>query len=298
MTTINHPTMATLKFASMSDWKLIVVGDLKTPHEEYAKLNCTYLHPEDQSHMYPELSKMLGWRSIQRRNIGFLYAYQQGADIIATVDDDNIPFNNWGTNVLVGQTVECDLYTTDLEVFDPLSITSRKDVWHRGYPIELVPVRHKVKAAGKTFRKVLIQAELWNGDPDIDAIARLTISPLVDYSEITGPYCANKISPFNSQNTFIAREAIPYYAVLPFVGRMDDIWGSYIFQHFFPDSVIYGPASVYQDRNLQDLVTNLENEIIGYRKTYKLLQDLNNFEEHLPTETRNFFKKYREFYSA
>ena len=52
----------------------------------------------------------------------------------------------------------------------------------------------------------------------------------------------------------------PYYAVLPYVGRMDDIWGSYILQHYFPNSVVYKKASVYQDRNVQDLITNLENK--------------------------------------
>ena len=47
--------------------------------------------PEKQEILYPELSNTIGWKSIQRRNIGFVYAYQNGADIVATVDDDNIP---------------------------------------------------------------------------------------------------------------------------------------------------------------------------------------------------------------
>jgi len=64
---------------------------------------------------------------------------------------------------------------------------------------------------------------LWDGDPDIDAIARLFMMPTVNYSDINKPYCSNKIAPFNSQNTFLAREVIPYYSVLPHVGRMDDI---------------------------------------------------------------------------
>ena len=94
-------------------------------------------------------------------------------------------------------------------------------------------------------------------------MARLTFKPIVKYSDVKEPYCSNKISPFNSQNTFLHRDVIPYYSVLPFIGRMDDIWGSYILQNYFPNSVIYSPASVYQDRNIQDLVTNLEKEIIG-----------------------------------
>lgn len=95
-TTINPPTEATLKFLSKKDWTLIVVGDLKTPHNLYKKLNCIYLHPDEQEKKYRKLSDIIGWKTIQRRNIGFVEAFRLGADVIATVDDDNIPYENWG----------------------------------------------------------------------------------------------------------------------------------------------------------------------------------------------------------
>ena len=128
-------------------------------------------------------------------------------------------------------------------------------------------------------------------------MARLTMKPIVKY-DIEKPYCSNRISPFNSQNTFLAREVIPYYAVLPHVGRMDDIWGSYILQHYFPESVVYNKASVYQDRNVQDLITNLEKEIIGYRNTYNLVKNLQNYMEYLPEETKKFFEVYRSSFKT
>jgi len=257
-TTINPPTLATIKYSRKEDWTLIVVGDTKTPHYEYENLNCIYLSPEYQEKTYPELSETIGWKSIQRRNIGFVEAYNRGADIVATVDDDNIPYDGWGTNVVVGETVEIDFYNTDLGVFDPLSVTEHNQVWHRGYPIDLVPYRDRVSYGGKLKRRVLVQADLWDGDPDIDAMARLSIRPIVKFDKIQGPYGSLSISPFNSQNTFLAREVIPYYSVFPHVGRMDDIWGGYVLQHYFPKSVVYNKASVYQDRNVQDLVTNLD----------------------------------------
>jgi hypothetical protein len=291
-TTINPPTEATIKYSQKKDWTLIVVGDLKTPHEEYEKLNCIYLRPEEQEKKYKTLSDVIGWKSIQRRNIGLLEAYNLGADIIATVDDDNIPYDDWGTNVLVGKEIECDLYESKHDVFDPLSVTKRNEVWHRGYPIEYVPTRHCVEYKGKTKRKVLVQADLWDGDPDIDAMARLSIKPVMKYDDITQPYCSNQIAPFNSQNTFLSREVLPYYYVLPHIGRMDDIWGAYILQLYFPNSVIYNKATVYQDRNVQDLITNLEKEIIGYRNTLSLIQDLENFRNYLPEETKQFIDVY------
>jgi len=280
----------------MEDWTLIVVGDKKTPHVEYERLNCIYLSPEEQEKKYPDLSEAIGWNSIQRRNIGFVEAYNLGAEIVATVDDDNIPYDNWGKNVVVGQTVEIDFYKTDLGVFDPLSATEYTNIWHRGYPIELVPLRDAITYGGKLKRRVLVQADLWDGDPDIDAMARLSMKPIVKFDKIQGPYGSTSISPFNSQNTFLAREVIPYYSVFPYVGRMDDIWGSYILQHYFPNSVCYNKASVYQDRNVQDLITNLEKEIIGYRYTSELIRGLGAWQDIVHKEALNYWYAYRELF--
>lgn len=301
-TTINEPTEATLKFIQIAikkDWIFIVVGDTKTPHESYRLLSNTYypnfiyLHPDKQQELYPELSNIIGWKSIQRRNIGFVYAYKQGADIIATVDDDNIPYDTWGDDILVGQEVEVNLYENiSSHYFDPISVTNHNNLWHRGYPIEDLSIKNNIEYKGKIKRKVLVQADFWDGDPDIDAICRLSKKPIVKFDNFD-PFCSNQLAPFNSQNTFLDRSVIPYYTVLPHVGRMDDIWGSYILQYYFPNSVIYNKATVYQDRNVQDLVTNLENEIIGYRNTYKLLNDLHNFENYLPEKTKDFWYIYK-----
>jgi hypothetical protein len=291
-TTINPPTLATIKYSRKEDWTLIVVGDTKTPHYEYENLNCIYLSPEYQEKTYPELSDTIGWKSIQRRNIGFVEAYNRGADIVATVDDDNIPYDSWGTNVVVGETVEIDFYDTHLGVFDPLSVTEHNQVWHRGYPIELVPFRKEVTYGGKLKRKVLVQADLWDGDPDIDAMARLSIKPTVKFG-VQDAYGSTSISPFNSQNTFLARDVIPYYSVFPHVGRMDDIWGGYVLQYYFPNSVIYNKASVFQDRNVQDLITNLEKEIMGYRKTSELIRSLPDWQSIVPKETLAYWDAYR-----
>ena len=110
-TTINEPTKATRKFAkiaSNNNWKFILVGDTKTPHELYQKMKgVIYLHPDYQESKYKELSDSIGWRSIQRRNIGFIEAFHEtNCDVIATVDDDNIPYDNWGSEIYIGKPVE------------------------------------------------------------------------------------------------------------------------------------------------------------------------------------------------
>ena len=303
-TTINSPTEATIKFCEIvqrkENFEFIIVGDTKTPHAEYITLTerykrVYYLTPAMQDDFYPELSETIGWKTIQRRNIGFAYAYDRGCDVMATIDDDNIPYDNWGDKILVGEDVVCDVYESENGYFDPLAITKDNYVWHRGYPIQHLQTRHRVTYLGKETRKCLVQANLWDGDPDIDAMARLTHKPLVKY-DIKEPYTSFQPCPFNSQNTFIAREAIPFYTVLPFVGRMDDIWGAYILQKFFPEgAIIFDEATVYQDRNVQDLVTNLENEVLGYRHTLDFInKEEEDFTEMLPETTLKFWNLYRK----
>lgn len=295
-TTINSPTLATQLYCNKEDWTVIVVGDKKTPHNEYKELRgCIYLTPEYQQQEYPELSDIIGWNTIQRRNIGFIEAYRRGADVLATVDDDNIPYETWGNNLLLGQTAEVDFYTTDNIVFDPLSVTNHSNLWHRGFPIELLKVKNNITYQGKKNMHVKIQADLWDGDPDIDAICRLSLRPIVKFNTQV-PYASNKLSPFNSQNTFLLREVIPHYTVLPHVGRMDDIWASYYVQTIFKDNLVYNSASVYQDRNAQDLILNLEKEIIGYRNTLNFIKQDSNIltAPFVPERTKEFFECYKK----
>ena len=40
-------------------------------------------------------------------------------------------------------------------------------------------------------------------------------------------FSTNLLTPFNSQNTFISGKILKYYPMLPFIGRMDDIWASF-----------------------------------------------------------------------
>jgi hypothetical protein len=292
-TTINAPTIALCKFFDLKDWTVIVIGDLKTPHQTYASENCIYLSPQQQEQMYKELSDILGWNTIQRRNIGLLHAYNLGADVVATVDDDNIPYTNWGKNLMVGNGSTVDYYDSNsVGVFDPLSVTNHNNLWHRGFPIQRLKNKNDVAYLGKKYVDIVhIQADLWDGDPDIDAMCRLTQKPLVKF-DINDPYTSNNIMPFNSQNTFLSRDVLKYYMMIPFVGRMDDIWGAYLLQKYMKCNIIFNKASVYQERNPQDLITNLEKEILGYRHT----DDLITGKYNLPEKSQKAYEIYQSYF--
>ena len=73
-----------------------------------------------------------------KEEISFLYAFKEGYEVIASIDDDNIPKDNWGKNLYINNEIDVTVYDTNLDVFDPLSVTDRNDLWHRGYPIQLL----------------------------------------------------------------------------------------------------------------------------------------------------------------
>lgn len=309
-TTVNYPTEAFLKFlhiAVKNNWTIIVAGDTKTPHSEYSELSkVIYLHPDDQIKIHPELSELIGFKSIRRRNFAFMKAWELGADVIATVDDDNIPYANWGHEAdLIDQDLEVDLFRdSNSFVFDPFSVTSLNPLWHRGYPLELVRGRTP-KLAGRQVIRPLVFHSIPEGDPDIDAIARLVYRPCVKVQKFT-PFSTTQLTVFNSQNTFIARELLPYYFMhIGEVQRFDDIFGAYIMQKCCPHArtgrayIAYGPPTVYQDRNVQDLITNLEHEIFGYRHVEELINfptDL--WPNILPKNAYRAFSLYKEWFGV
>jgi hypothetical protein len=295
-TTINSPTEALNKFATKLDWDLIIVGDKKTPHNTYDNFvdnkRIFYIHPDTQEKKYQKLSELIGWNCIQRRNIGLIEAYISGYKVIATVDDDNIPYDNWGEELLIGKECLVKCYKTKQEVFDPLSVTNRKSLWHRGFPIQLLKNKNDKKELLSINMKVLVQADLWDGEADVDAVERLTLKTN-GYLRISTPYTSDKISPFNSQNTFLDREVIPNYFLFPHVGRLDDIWASYYVQSKHGLCVVYNKPSVFQERNVHDISKDIENEVLGYKHSLEVVRSLPYIEKFLPHKSILAFNEYQ-----
>ena len=293
-TSINGVTPAIEKFDNLTDWELIVVGDKKTP-ASYKLKNGVYLSPLDQEKISIELSDLIGWNCIQRRNFGLLYAFNLGADLVASVDDDNIPLDNWGKAILVDKTIQVKEFQISSEVFDPIGATSYKHLWHRGFPLELISSRNFDRYI-ETQITPSIQADFWNGDPDIDAICRLEHKPICEFKDSEFPFTSNKISPFNSQNTILSKKIAQDYFLFPHIGRMDDIWASYYVQAL-GYRVVYNSASVFQDRNSHNLIEDLKMEYVGYENNLELVRQLgkhpSNILSYLPKRSVEAWDLYR-----
>ena len=268
-TSINPPTQAIKKFDNFKDWTLIVVGDFKTP-KNYKLKNGIFLNKREQNLIDKKLSDLIGWNCIERRNFGILLAKKHNADIIALVDDDNIPYKDWGKNLLVGKKKFINTYEVKTPVFDPISVTKYKNLWHRGFPLNLLDQRN-AKLVGKKKIMIDVQADFWDGDPDIDAITRVIFKPKCKFEKKIFPFHSKKISPFNSQNTFLSSNLLKDYFLFPDQGRMHDIWASYFLQYRRKINVIYNKSSVIQKRNIHTAAKDLSDELIGLKYTPTLI---------------------------
>lgn len=295
-TTIHEPTEALRRFAAMPGWQLVVVLDRKEVRERLPGV--VYLEPHHQEQISPELSELIGWGSIQRRNFGFIYAHNTlQADLVATVDDDNVPLSNWGDRIYAGTTLSTGVFKEPLPAFDPLGQTEYGNLWHRGYPLQLVGLRRKLYETSREAFFVGIQEDAVDGDPDVDAICRMIHRPDCRFESSVFPIAADKIAPFNSQNTFIHRSVLPDYFCFPHVGRMDDIWGAYHAQAM-GHRVVFGPPTVRQDRHAHDLVADMRAEYLGYENNLDIVREINGGSssavlDRLPDRSRRAFEVYR-----
>lgn len=310
-TSINPPTEAIQAFDAMKDWTLIVVGDLKTP-KDYKLERGHYLTPNDQALMDVPLSDCIGWNCIQRRNFGFIMAHRMGADIVATVDDDNVPLPGWGEDLLIGKDWVIPTYATTQPVFDPISVTNHRELWHRGFPLQLVGTRRNDPLIHDRYMRPDIQADFWNGEPDIDAVCRMIHAPQdCNFTKPGFAYASTQFGPFNSQNTFLSARVLKHYFMFPFVGRMDDIWPSYYVQAL-GYKVVWNKPSVFQKRlpitegsnpnaGGGGVIANMRGEYLGYENNLEIVKrlhlDSESIWEYCPGRTRRAYELYRKHFN-
>jgi hypothetical protein len=306
-TTINKPTKALMTFISKKNYDVVVVGDRKTPHQEYQDLekkytNFKYLLPAEQELLSRELSDAIGWNCIQRRNMGFLYAYQKGYEVIGSFDDDNILSDSWdGRNLIGVKSHFKTYYNPNCNALDPFSALGDEngdaiDYHHRGFPLEWTRYAKDTKEGIDIQFEVLVHVPIPYGDPDIDAVTRIMKAPFLSEYE-GGPFSSHQIMPFNSQCTFIARKLLPYYFMLIGVGRHDDILGAYLLQKRMKEEgydkpfIVFDNSIARQDRNEHDLTKDLEKEIFGYCNSGKYI-DSPSWRDVLPIESLQVYDIY------
>lgn len=304
-TTINAPTPAIERYDTIKGWHLIVTGDRKTP--EYPLKNGTFVSWEEQQKKYPDLCKLVGSDSVARgRMVAFIEAHKRGASVVASIDDDCYPYDNWGQSFVNAESVDTMAYEWEVSdvAFNPLAQWNAAH-WHRGFPIELIGQEQKRGALVKI--RPLIQQNLCDGQSDFDAVFRLANGNAeAEYPSNMLAYTSSAFCPLNTQNTIISGECLKdHFANIPFIGRADDIWAGYIFQALHPDSVIYfRPTSKHnQQRTRESIVQDFKNELFAYQNTHDFLQSLKNdgpetaMKKYLPKKSQEAIEIYRSYFA-
>jgi hypothetical protein len=283
ITTISSPNDA-LKAISKGcrehGFELIIIGDRKTPANfklDYSR----YFSLDDQIRLGYDLAESCPENHYSRKNIGYLIAMKEGADIIIETDDDNIPYDNFWK--IPSEEVTGDCYEKDSGWVNIYKHFTDTTIWPRGFPLENIKKNNysEVCISPENIAVCPIQQSLADDNPDVDALYRLTFPLPVKFEKgkniILGE---NTWSPFNSQNTIWFKKAFPLMYLPSFCSfRMTDIWRSLIAQRIaweYGWSVKFSSPTMYQKRNEHNLLKDFEQEISGYLQNNKIKKTLQN----------------------
>ncbi len=273
ITTIQPPTAPIQQLSRLKDWTVVVVGDTKTP-ADWACDGVVYLNVDRQVSLGFKTAAELPFQNYVRKNIGYLYAMREGADVIFETDDDNlllpdkIPVHPQRLRVPV-------ISSTDGFV-NVYKLYTRRSVWPRGFPLELIQSRTPIDQHMAEV-SVPVHQGLANHDPDVDAIYRLVHGELFDF-ESDGRYALNAGSfcPFNSQATLWYPDA--YWAMLlpgAVAMRVTDIWRGYVAQVLLAKmghSVLFTEPIMRQYRNIHNLLDDFVQELPFYRDARRFVE--------------------------
>lgn len=271
LTTINRETQAVKDFKKIPNTKLFIIGDAKTPTYQGV------ITLEAQRKMDFEIMRYLPENSYARKNIGYLMAAQHSRDVIFESDDDNIPLKLFSEPAAF----DGDYITVvpHSGFVNAIKWFTNEKVWPRGYPLTRIINDANEQKVGTIIEKnkIGVWQAMADGNPDVDAIYRLTIGKNIIFKYniplalSEGCYC-----PFNSQSTFWRRELLPLMYLPALVTmRFTDILRGYIAQcimHHFGYSLGFCNSAVYQQRNEHNLMMD-----------FLLEQDCYTWAESLPT---------------
>lgn len=274
ITSINQPSEAIIKFASIEGHLLIVVGDKKSP-ANFTLKNCQFLSIKDQEESGFTIVKKLPYNHYCRKMIGYLEAIRNGADFIVDADDDNIPYDDWSFPEFSGN---FDVIPENLGFINIYQLFSPQNIWPRGLPVS------KIKTNFNLTDNILnkpCNIGIWQGlvdeDPDVDAIYRLTDDTPCYFLKREPVVCGKgTISPFNTQNTIIRKELFPLlYLPASVTFRYTDILRGLIAQQImwlYGFKLGFTGATVIQKRNPHDYFKDFLSEIPMYQTTEKVVE--------------------------
>jgi hypothetical protein len=269
VTTISAPNRvlhALADGAREKGWQFYVIGDRKSP-ASFELPGSRFLGLSAQTALPFRYAAACPVGHYARKNIGYLLAIRDGADVIVETDDDNLPTPEFfaprdrrrtGHRLTTAGWVNVYRYFTAAHV------------WPRGLPLgEITGALTPRDDLTTHEHDCLIHQGLADGSPDVDAIYRLAqgrdivFDAAADILLMNGAWC-----PFNSQNTTWFSEVFRLlYLPAHCSFRMTDIWRSFVALSWLQRSggaLAFHKATVFQDRNEHNLERDFLDEVPGY----------------------------------
>lgn len=256
--------------------RFILIGDTKSP-SDFSLDACAFFDVSAQFESGLAFARLCPTRHYARKNVGYLLAIRDGAQLIVETDDDNAPLDSFFAERVRRQRVHVASTADWLNVYRYFSDAR---IWPRGLPLERInsdlPPFDGLPAAEADCP---IQQGLANANPDVDAIYRLVLPLPQDFRAdrrvalAPGTWC-----PFNSQNTTWWPDAYPLLYLPAYCSfRMTDIWRSFVAQRIAGANgwhVLFHEPTVWQDRNKHDLMRDFADELPGYLNNERIRRTL------------------------
>ncbi|EYC02158.1 hypothetical protein Y032_0101g3339 [Ancylostoma ceylanicum] len=294
------------RLSRIPGWTLVVVGDTKTP-KNWSLEGVHYLSVEHQQrcgeltldfheHILFEVDNAgyqildyLPYKSYARKNIGYLYAIQNGAEWIYDTDDDNKPYGIINLEIILSQ------YRHEKSFWDPdwSSLTFLRR------PVDFAMVANFKKNVKlnttRGFRRrsfsILIRSSAmltcgledfpWSTYRLLHADKREGLDK--GFNKFAPPItlASGTYAPWNSQNTLFHRRAF-FTLLLPVTVtfRVTDIWRSYFAQkllHLVGENIAFYPANAIQIRNSHNYLDDFRSEENIYLKAGEMVKFLDGW---------------------
>lgn len=261
---------------SQKNITFILIGDTRSP-ASFQLDGCDFYSLAEQRKLPFQSASFVPEKHYARKNIGYLIAIRNGAEVIIETDDDNYALPAFWEE---RKKASASYLLEDKGWVNLYGYFTKQRIWPRGFALEHL---HDALPAldASTFKSYTspIQQGLANENPDVDAIYRLILPLPVSFNANDnvaigrGSWC-----PFNSQNTTWLKEAfmllyLPAYCSF----RMTDIWRSFVAQRICWENnwpVLFHKATVWQERNEHNLMRDFADEIPGYTHNKKITDAL------------------------
>ena len=266
--------------------KIYLIPDVKTPKQVLPDA-VRYIPPLSSQH---DFLKRVGFppddipfNSDNRRNVGYLMALADGAEMIVSIDDDNYCPEN--EDFIGEHSMWRDLPCVRSEnswVNNCNLLGSANNLFPRGFPyfarefVSNTPIR-----TGQII-PVRINAGMWIVDPDLDAMTWVHFSEQAKWAATNsrGHYClaSDTWCPINSQNTAVHRDLMPAYYFIRMVPPSDRFGD--IFQGYFALKVAKHMG--WTARFGSPVVTHRRNSHVYLKDVQKEIEPILMLEELLP----------------